>query len=241
MARLKKVLDWFVTIEHDDEDAAAEEEEYDDEEYEDEEYEDEEHIEDAAPAARTAGGGKRVRVVDMGLDPYAGELDEAGLGRAESGMHSFGEIYAAAGLAAEEDGGFNIFKVEQMLQSTHIAELSSRAKAASVRVALEATGASLQNVIQDAVSRDKALDHYESMQRKDLKNLEDEVEYDNALIQAEIEAYLEEKQAQIRANREKLETARVTFENWLVHKGQEEQRLFDAVSLFVEENPITRE
>ena len=37
MAKLKKVLDWFVTIDYDEEEGHGEDEEYEDEEYEDEE------------------------------------------------------------------------------------------------------------------------------------------------------------------------------------------------------------
>ena len=45
-------------------------------------------------------------------------------------------------------------------------------KKSSVLVALEAVGAPLQDVIQDAMKRDQALDAFESVQEKALNQLE---------------------------------------------------------------------
>lgn len=271
MAKLKKVLDWFVTIDYDEEEGHGEDEEYEDEEYEDEEGQEDGDGEsldallaaqeaDRAAASRPSrssmrarrpsrsgmaarGGAAPRRVLDMGINPYAGELDEGALSDLDDeshALHGFEDIYMAAGLPGEGESGFTIFKVEQMLSSGHLMELSKRNKAASVLMALEATGGSLQAVVEDAIARDKALDQYESIKRREIKDLEDEVEYNNALIQAEIEAFLAEKQEQIRANKEKLDVARESFNDWVAAKGAEEERLFETVSIFVDENPITR-
>ncbi len=196
----------------------------------------------AGMSGRSSSTPSGVRVRDLGLDPYAGELDEAMLAHAPGEMtrHDFTEIYDAAGLPREEDPGFTVFKVEKMLRSEHLQGLSNRAKAASVMVALEAGGAELQVVIQDAVSRDKALDQYEAMSRREIRELQDSIEFENDLIQSEIEEFLELKRQEIAENNARLNEARETFETWTMRKSEEEQRLFDTVSIFVAENPISQ-
>ena len=68
--------------------------------------------------------------------------------------------------------GFTIEKVGDMLRSEHIRTLPRDVKRSSVLVALEAVGAPIQDVIQDAMKRDQALDTFESVQEKALNQLE---------------------------------------------------------------------
>ena len=225
MAKLKKVLNWFVSIEEDGDESASEEE----------------APEVEAPAAAAHQGH---RVMDLGLDPYAGELDEEAIGSpmaGGAGLADFGEIYSLAHLPTEDDDSFTIFKAERLLHSEHIVELSQRAKAASVMVALEANGVRLQDVIQDAVARDKALDQYHSVASRDVQNLANDVEFKNQMLQEEIEQFLNAKQEEIRANKASLENAKMELEAWARRKAEEEERLFEVVSFFVAENPITRD
>ena len=63
---------------------------------------------------------------------------------------SFDEIYSAAEIHPPVHG-FTIMKVAEMLHSEHIRNLPRDVKRSSVLVALEASGAPLQEVIEDAV------------------------------------------------------------------------------------------
>src|SRR6476661_9320141 len=69
---------------------------------------------------------------------------------------SFAEIYHAAEIAPPAHG-YTIEKVSTMLQSEHLRGLSAEVRRSSILVALEASGAKIEDVIQDAVRRDRAL------------------------------------------------------------------------------------
>ena len=84
---------------------------------------------------------------------------------------SFAEIYEAAEIHPPSHG-FTIEKVGDMLRSEHIRNLPRDVKKSSILVALEAVGAPLQDVIQDAMKRDQALDTFESVQERALNQLE---------------------------------------------------------------------
>lgn len=237
MSKLKDVMGWFVTIEPDEDDEVPEEAASED-------------IETAAKAARgraEAGpvghgaGGKRV--ADYIEDPYAGTIDEEQLASATPDLDAsapFDDVYRAAGLTAADDPSFTIFKVERLLNSQHLQGLGDKAKAASVLVALEANSVGLTSIIQDAVARDKALDQYDSMLRRDIKNLETDVEIENASIEVEIEEFLNRKREEMKRNNDKLAEAKELYRRWRSKKEEEEERLFRAVTPFVEQNPITR-
>ncbi len=84
---------------------------------------------------------------------------------------SFGDIYDAAEIRSPGHG-FTIMKVAEMLRSEHIRNLPREVKRSSVLVALEAAGAPLQDVVQDAIKRDRALDTFERVQQKAVEDLE---------------------------------------------------------------------
>lgn len=238
MSKLKDVMGWFVTIEDAEEDSVPADAASED-------------IETAAKAARQRAeegpvghetGGKKVS--DYVDDPYAGSIDEEALAGATPDLaneeKAFDEVYAAAGLEPAGSKGFTIFKVEKLLKSQHLQGLPEKTKASSVLVALEANSVKLNAVIQDAVSRDKALDEYDKMLKRDIKNLETDIEIKNAEIEAEMQEFLKRKKDQIANNNQQLEQARELYATWNLRKQQEEERLFGAVSPFVNENPITR-
>ncbi len=151
---------------------------------------------------------------------------------------SFDEIYKAAEIP-EAPQGYSILKVAHMLESEHIRALPSDVKRSSVLVALEAAGADIKDVIQDAVRRDRALDTYERVQQRAVDELENRKNKDNADIQAQIDKYLTEQRAKIQANNDEVAREKECFTGWRLKKQQEEKRIADAVGYFVSENPIT--
>src|ERR1041385_8454137 len=78
---------------------------------------------------------------------------------------SFAQIYEAAEIATPAHG-YTILKVAGMLQSEHLHGLPQEVKRSSILVALEAAGAKIDDVIQDAVRRDRALDSFENVLAK---------------------------------------------------------------------------
>lgn len=151
---------------------------------------------------------------------------------------SFDEIYRAAEIC-EVPQGYSILKVAHMLESEHIRNLPSDVKRSSVLVALEAAGADIKDVIQDAVRRDRALDTYERVQQRAADELENRKNKENTDIQAQIDKYLTEQRAKIQANNDEIAREKERFTGWRLKKQQEEKRIADAVGYFVSENPIT--
>jgi hypothetical protein len=151
---------------------------------------------------------------------------------------SFDEIYKAAEIPAAPQG-YSIVKVAQMLESDHIRSLPSDVKKSSVLVALDAAGADVKDVIQDAVRRDRALDTYERVQQRALEELESRKSKENSQIQTEIDKYLIEQRAKMQANSDEVAREKERFAGWRLKKQQEEKKIADAVGYFVSENPIT--
>ena len=151
---------------------------------------------------------------------------------------SFDEIYQAAEIQIPSHG-YSIEKVATMLASEHLRGLSAEVKRSSILVALEASGAKIEDVIQDAVRRDRALDSYERVLRKSLSDVQAKKADENRQIEAEMNKMLADYRSRIQANNETLAKESERFNTWLTQKQQEERNIADAVSYFVTENPIT--
>jgi hypothetical protein len=151
---------------------------------------------------------------------------------------TFDEIYRAAEIQAPPHG-FTVFKVAEMLQSGHIKDLPSEIKRSSVLLALEAAGVKIQEVIEDAVRRDKALDSYERVRRRAAEELESRKTEENRQIQAEIDKLMAEHRARMQANTEAILREKESFTTWLREKQKEETKIADAIGHFVSENPVT--
>lgn len=151
---------------------------------------------------------------------------------------SFDEIYNAAEIQPPAHG-FSIMKVAEMLHSEHIRNLPRDVKRSSVLVALEAAGAPLQEVIEDAVKRDRALDTFERVQERSVGELEARKTKENQQIQAEMDQIVAEHRSRMQANNDEVAKEKERFFGWRLKKQEEEQKIADAVSYFVTENPIT--
>ena len=156
-----------------------------------------------------------------------------------SNLESFDEIFAAAEIRTP-DHGYTIFKVADMLASDYIRNLPLEVKRSSVLVALEAAGVKVQEIVEDAVRRDKALDTFERVQQKALDALDARKAEENRQIQAELDRVVADHKARMEANTAEVQKEKERFYGWLLRKQQEEQRIADAVAPFVTENPITR-
>ena len=151
---------------------------------------------------------------------------------------SFAQIYEAAEVRTPVHG-FTIFKIADMLKSEHIRSLPVEIKRSSVLLALDTAGVKLQEVIDDAVRRDRALDTFEAVQQRALDQLEARKAEENKGLQVEADRVLNELRAKIQANNEDVTKERERLQGWRFQKQQEERRISDAVAPFVPENPIT--
>lgn len=151
---------------------------------------------------------------------------------------SFDEIYHAAEIAVPAHG-YTITKVAEMLQSERIRTLPAEVKKNSILLALDAAGVKIEEVIQDAVRRDRALDGFERVQQKALDELETRKSQENQQIQGELDRMIQEHKARMQANNDEVAKQKEGFYAWRLQKQQEEQRIAESVSYFVVENPIT--
>lgn len=152
----------------------------------------------------------------------------------------FAEVYSEAGIELAAHG-YGIDKVGEMLENKRLATLTREVKATAVLTALEAADVSLTDILQDAVRRDRALDTFEAIKRKELDVTKAENQGRVSAIQQEIEAFLREKNAEIEALKQATEASVEAFGQLEARKRREEERLRDIVCFFVEptDNPIT--
>jgi hypothetical protein len=148
------------------------------------------------------------------------------------------EIYASAQIAAPAHG-YTVLKVAEMLQSEHIRALPPDVKHKSVLVALDAAGVKVAEIVEDAVRRDRALDTYERVLQKHLEDLRAQKDAENQKLEEEIKQRVSELRARIDANLAEVAQEQDQLVAWRVRKGQEEDRIAEAVSHFVSPNPIT--
>ncbi len=151
---------------------------------------------------------------------------------------SFDQIYRAAEIASPAHG-YTIMKIAEMLASERIRGLPAEVKRNSVLLALEAAGVQIDEVIQDAVRRDRALDGYERVLEKAATELETRKADENRKLEAEMERMVAEYRSRIQANNEEVAKEKDRFYAWRLQKQQEEKKIADAVGYFASDNPIT--
>lgn len=169
----------------------------------------------------------------------AGEAGEDGEGSDE--IPDFPAIYRAAGVS-DPAHGYSAYKVLEIFASPGFAALDTRAKAAALTgfLNMNPTGpVPITDVVQDAVRRDQALDRFEEFLRRKMADRTEQIEKDNAQLQAEIDEVSRRNREKMEANHIAVETDQARLTRWLIVKRAEERKLFDAVNPFVEQNPIS--
>ncbi len=153
----------------------------------------------------------------------------------------FEDIFRAAGIA-EPSHGFSAYKVLEILSSPDFEGLEGKAKAAALAGFLKMNPAGpvpLADVIQDAVRRDQALDKFAELLRSKMSARTEEMERENARLQAEIDELDRRNRDLMEANRRALAGEQERLADWMARKRIEERKLFDSVGPFVEANPVS--
>jgi hypothetical protein len=183
--------------------------------------------------ATTNPGNDPTRVADLaatGADPSFTD--------AVTNLAPLAEIYTSAQISVPSHG-YTVLKVADMLHSEHIRALPTDVKRKSILVALEAAGVSVDEIVQDALHRDRALDTYERVLQKSLDDFRSEKLAENARLEQEIAERLAELRGRIEANNQGVFTEMENLQAWQSRKQDEERRIAEAVGYFVTENPIT--
>ena len=175
----------------------------------------------AAPAEDTAGPrvsttSTTASVINIGAGKYS----------------SFDQIYQNAAAKLPRIS-YTIMKVADMVNSEHLATLSPEATRCSLLMALEAAGVAVEDVLQDAVIRQRALADYEQTQKDRLKTFEQGKADENTKIQAELDRLTAAHNARIQANIDEVVREQESFRAWQKSKQEESQRITEAAAFCV--------
>jgi hypothetical protein len=151
---------------------------------------------------------------------------------------SFEQIYSNAAIKPPRIG-YGILKVAAMANSAHLAALTPDAKRCSLLMALEAAGVEVEDLLQDAVVRQKALNEYEDVQQQKLKDFETVKLEENSKLQTELDRITGQFLTRIQANLEDIAREQDKFRGWQRLKQQEAQKITEAATFCVPQGSST--
>ncbi len=131
-----------------------------------------------------------------------------------------------------------IMRVIGMLNSPHLAALTPEARRPALMMALEAVGAEVEDLLQDAVVRQRALKEYEERQQEKLRRIEAEKLEENRRLQAEMERITAEYMARMQANLDFVARRQDELRAWQRRKNEQSQQIADAAAMCVPEATV---
>lgn len=143
---------------------------------------------------------------------------------------SYDDIYHAAGILPPPSG-YGIHKVVEMLNSDRLRDLSKDIKRASVLMALDAAGTSIDELLSDATRRHKALDSYETARKKQLEDFEAAKAKENSQIEAEMERLRAHYAERVQHNRDLVAQEKEALRNWQMAMQHESERIGEVLEL----------
>ncbi|MGA2116428.1 MAG: hypothetical protein ABSH56_16925 [Bryobacteraceae bacterium] len=144
----------------------------------------------------------------------------------------FDAIYLAA-MGRASTNGYHILKVSDMLASPYLSGLSPDGKRCALLMALDAAGASLDELLQDAMLRQRALNEYEQALEERLRKFETTKTEENRQIQAELDRLAAQYKGRIQSNLNQVERDQDELRAWQRRKAQECARITEAASACV--------
>jgi hypothetical protein len=149
-------------------------------------------------------------------------------------LSSFEDIYHKSSFrASTSTAAWDIMKVAAMISSEHLHGLSPAGKHSALMMALEAAGVAVEDMLQDAVQRQRVLNEYEDKQRRRLEEFERTKLADNERLSEEMEALCAQYRTRISGGVQEIERERATFREWQERKEREQRRISEAASACV--------
>lgn len=203
-------------------------------------YEGEPAVRNGAHSNGTARHGVALAEANEEIEPVSQAIEPAPKNRkaaaapvgAARNELSFDTIYEGAALASPR-AGYTILKVADMVGSSHLAALSPDAKRCSVLMALEAAGVKSEELLQDAVVRQRALNDHEAVRQQTLQKFEAEKTEANRKLQADLDRLTADYMAMMQANLDEVAREQDDFRAWQKRKQQEAQRIAEAAAFCV--------
>lgn len=149
-------------------------------------------------------------------------------------LTDFEQIYQG-GAAKPQRLTYGVLKVADMLNSPHLSGMPLEAKRRALLMALEASGAKVEDILQDAIVRHRLLNDYEESRQRDLQSFEASSLEQNRGIQAELDRLTSQYVSRMQANLDAVAHAQDNFRVWQKRKQQEAQRISDAAACCVPE------
>jgi hypothetical protein len=131
---------------------------------------------------------------------------------------------------------YGVLKVAEMLSSSHLSGMPAESKRAALLMALEAGGAKMEDILQDAIVRQRVLNEYEEARQRDLQNFEAAIQEQNRAIQGELDRVTNQFMTRMQGNLDEVARAQDNFRIWQKRKQQETQRIADAADCCVPES-----
>jgi hypothetical protein len=147
-------------------------------------------------------------------------------------LETFDEVYLNAGIRATGKY-YTILKIADMVNSRHLADMTPEAKRNSLMMALEAAGAEIGDLLQDAVTRNRALDDYEEVRQEEVRKFETLKAEENNKLHAELERLTGQYMSKIQGNADQVAHEQDNLRRWQKRKLQESQRITDAATFCV--------
>ncbi len=146
------------------------------------------------------------------------------------------EIYVAAGVISPRRG-YTIKKVMEMLHSEHLSALSKEMRRASVMMALDAAGISVDEVLRDAQVRLEAIKSYEAEQKKLCEAEWARKAEEHVQLSAELEQVRTRFMERMKQILDGIARDRARFGSWLTTMHEEAQSITEAAELCMKVAP----
>lgn len=128
---------------------------------------------------------------------------------------------------------YGILKVMSMADSSHLAGMHPEVKRCALLMALEAAGAEIEDLLQDAVIRQRILHDFEEKAQEKLREFEAAKTVDSQAIQAELDRITAQYMMRIQANVDEVARQQDNVRRWQQRKQRECQRMTEAAAFLV--------
>ncbi len=147
-------------------------------------------------------------------------------------LESFEDIYRNAPVMPPKVAypSLGILRVIDMVHSPHLDGMSTEDKRGAVLMALETVGVKAEDLLQDAMVRQRALNEYEISQQAKLKDLEAAKMKENSLIRAELDRLSASHLARVQMNLDEIARTQDNLRRWTERKEQESQQIAEAAT-----------
>jgi hypothetical protein len=155
--------------------------------------------------------------------------EPAGVSPKSSG---FEQIYQTAAVKPPR-AAYSILQVAEMTNSPHLAGMAPEMRRCALWMALDAAHMDPDQLLQDAMLRQRALNDHEDALAERLRSFETVKADENRAIQAELDRITSQHVARIQTNLDAVAHAQDDLQSWQERKRQECQRISDAASFCV--------